>query len=33
MRFFFEPRFIAVIGDYRDRDKIGYAALRNILSG
>ena len=33
MRFFFEPRSIAVIGASRDRGKIGSAVLRNILSG
>jgi acyl-CoA synthetase (NDP forming) len=31
MRFFFEPRSIAVISASRDRGKIGSAVLRNFL--
>jgi acetyltransferase len=33
MKYLFEPRSIAVIGASRDKDKIGYKILDNILSG
>ena len=33
IRFLFEPRSVAIIGASHDRGKIGFAVLRNILSG